>query len=123
MSTLYDIYDPPPAAVPYNPPEAPGPAWRVGDLVCLALFCLLTGAVSAWAWQVEPSMAVLTMLGGTLVVLESWFTALGFLQRSPAQSIRERWTIFVAALVPWMAGLGGAAALMYGLFFVSDWIG
>ena len=120
---MNDIYNPPPAAIPYNPPEATGPAWLISDLVCLALFCLLTGAVSAWAWQFEPSMAVLTMLGGTLVVLESWFTALGFLHRSPTKTTRERWTIFVAALLPWMAGLGGAAALMYGLFFVSDWIG
>ena len=68
-------------------------------------------------------MALLTGLGGLLVILESWFTALGYLHRRHELSVRARWTVFFAALVPWLVGLGIAAALMRGLFLVSDLLG
>ena len=55
------------------------------------------------------------------MVLESWFTALGFLHRRPTTTLTGRWTIFLAALVPWLLGLGLAALLMLGMFVVSDW--
>ena len=63
---------------------------------------------------------MLTALGGSLVVLESWFTALGFLHRFKPLGLRARWTIFIAALVPWLIGLGIAATLMLVLFWLSD---
>ena len=74
------------------------------------------------AWTAEPAMALVTALAGSLVILESWFTALGFLQyRRRSLGLRARWTVFLAALVPWLVGLGVAATLMLGLFLISDW--
>jgi hypothetical protein len=120
MTTLHDIYDPPPAPIPWAPPEAEPLHWTAGDLVVLATFGTLIVAASALAWTVEPTMAFLILLGGTLVIVESWFTALGFLHRRPLTGLGERWKIFLAALVPWFLGLGLAAALMLGLFYLSD---
>jgi hypothetical protein len=120
---MHDIYDPPPAPVAWNPPQAERLIYTTGDLVCLVLLfaCLL--AASVLAWSSEPTVAFFTTLGGTLVILESWFTALGFLHRRSALGLRARWTIFLAALVPWLVGLGIAAMLIMGLFLVSDWLG
>jgi hypothetical protein len=120
---MHDIYDPPPAPVPWNPPQAERLVFTTGDLVCLVLLCTLLTAASALFWRSEPMVALLTALGGTLVILESWFTALGFLHRNHALSLRARWTIFLAALVPWVVGLGIAAMLIMGLFLASDWLG
>ena len=120
MTTLHDIYDPPPAPIPWAPPEAEPLNWTAGDLTVLALFSALILGASALAWRIEPTMAFLILLGGTLVIVESWFTALGFLHRRPLTSLGERWKIFLAALVPWIFGLGLAAALMLGLFYLSD---
>ena len=120
MSTTHDIYDPPPAPIPWAPPEPEPLSWTAGDLTVLASFGALVLAASALAWRVEPTMAVLILLGGALVIAESWFTALGFLHRRPMTSLRERWKIFLAALMPWVFGLGLAAALMLGLFYLSD---
>jgi hypothetical protein len=66
-------------------------------------------------------MAAMTAVGGFLVILESWFTALGFLHFRRTVSLKARWTIFLAALLPWLAGLAIAASLMLGMFLVSDW--
>jgi hypothetical protein len=120
---MHDIYDPPPAPVAWNPPKAERLVFTTGDLVCLVLLCGLLGAASVAAWSAEPTMALLTALGGALVILESWFTALGYLHRRHALSLRARWTIFLAALVPWLVGLSIAATLMLSLFLVSDWVG
>lgn len=117
---MHDIYDPPPAPVPWNPPKAEPIVFTAGDLVCLltlhAVLCVAAGV----AWRSEPTMALVTAVGGSLVILESWFTALGFLHRAKPLGLRARWTIFLAALVPWLVGLGVAATLMLGLFWVSD---
>jgi hypothetical protein len=120
---MHDIYDPPPAPVPWNPPQPERLVYTVGDLVCLVTLCALLFAASLFAWRGEPTVAILTALGGMLVILESWFTALGFLHRSHSLGLRARWTIFVAALVPWVVGLGVAALLIMGLFRLSDWLG
>jgi hypothetical protein len=119
---MHDIYDPPPAPVPWNPPQAERLVFTAGDIVCLVLFCALLVAASVIFWSSEPMVALLTALGGTLVILESWFTALGFLHRNQALGLRARWTIFLAALVPWIIGLGIAAMLIMGLFLASDWL-
>jgi hypothetical protein len=116
---MHDIYDPPPAPVPYNPKAEPL-VFTWGDLVCLVLLCTLLCAAAALAWPSEPTMALMTSLGGSLVILESWFTALGFLHRFKPLGLRARWTIFLAALIPWLIGLGIAATLMLSLFWFSD---
>jgi hypothetical protein len=85
----------------------------------LATFSTLVLAASALAWRVDATMALLILVGGALVIAESWFTALGFLHRRPVD-LGGRWKIFLAALVPWVVGLGMAAALMLGLFYLSD---
>jgi hypothetical protein len=120
---MHDIYDPPPAPVPWNPPQTERLVFTAGDIVCLVLLWALLVVGSALFLSGEPTVALLTALGGTLVILESWFTALGFLQRRHALGLRARWTIFMAALVPWIVGLGIAAMLIMGLFLVSDWLG
>jgi hypothetical protein len=120
MTAMHDIYDPPPAPIPWAPPEPEPLNWTAGDLTILATFGVLILVASALAWQIEPTLTFLILLGGALVIVESWFTALGFLHRRPLTSLRERWKIFLAALVPWVLGLGLAAALMLGLFYLSD---
>ncbi len=57
------------------------------------------------------------------MILESWFTALGFLHRCPPVSLKLRWTISLAALIPWLVGLGFAVCLMLCLFWISDHLG
>src|SRR5262249_3549635 len=121
-STAHDIYDPPPAPVAWNPKPEPLVFTR-GDLVCLVTLCGALVVASILFWSSEPGMAVLTALAGSVVILESWFTALGFLHRCRPLSLRARWTIFLAALVPWLIGIGVAAAFMIALFVVSDWLG
>jgi len=116
---MHDIYNPPPAPVPFNPKSEPL-IFTTGDLVCLVTLCGLLFCVATVAWRAEPMMAILTSVGGSLVILESWFTALGFLHRCRPLSLRARWTIFLAALVPWLIGLGIAATLMLSLFWFSD---
>jgi hypothetical protein len=120
---MHDIYDPPPAPVPWNPPPSPPMRLTRGDMACLAALVVLLAFASGIASTIEPTLAILITVGGSLVILESWYTALGFLHRQPAGSLTRRWTIFLAALVPWVAGLGIAAALMAGLFLLSDMLG
>src|SRR5258708_13915613 len=83
MTTMHDIYDPPPAPIPWAPPEPEPLNWTAGDLTVLASFSVLVVAASALAWQIDSTMAFLILLGGALVIVESWFTALGFLHRRP----------------------------------------
>jgi hypothetical protein len=119
---MHDIYDPPPAPVAFNPPKPERLVFTTGDVVCLVMLCAVLFVVSIVAWRAEPMMAIMTTLGGSLVILESWFTALGFLHRHRSLGVRARWTVFLAALVPWLVGLGIAATLMLGLFLISDWL-
>ncbi|HEY2159276.1 MAG TPA: hypothetical protein VGH33_26860 [Isosphaeraceae bacterium] len=120
MSTAHDIYDPPPAPVPLAPtPERI--AWTTGDLVVLISLVVVAIALAIWAWTVEPSLAVLVLIGAAIVIVESWSTALGFLHRHRRLAGRGgRWTIFAAALVPWLLGIALATALMMGLFLLLD---
>jgi hypothetical protein len=120
MSTAHDIYDPPPAPVPLAPtPERI--AWKTGDLVVLIALVAIAISLAVWAWTVEPSLAVLVLIGAAIVIVESWSTALGFLHRHRRLAgTGGRWTIYVAALVPWLLGIALAAALMMGVFLLLD---
>lgn len=120
---MRDIYDPPPAPIPFQTPRADRLEWRAGDLAFLIAPGLFLLFAAAWAWSIEPTLVALFLIGGPLVVFESWMTALSFLQRHPGSSNRTRWMIFVAALAPWLLGLGIAATLMLGLFSVFDRFG
>lgn len=117
---MHDIYNPPPAPVPWDPPKGERLAFTWGDLLCLVLLFALLIALSIFAWPTEPTIALITALSGALVIFESWFTALGFLHRVKPLGLRARWTIFLAALIPWLIGLGIAAAFMLGLFWLAD---
>lgn len=117
---MHDIYDPPPAPVAWNPPKAERLPFTWGDLLCLVMLVVLLVGLSVFAWPTEPTVALITAVGGALVIVESWFTALGFLHRFKPLGLRARWTIFLVALVPWLVGLGIAALLMLGLFWVAD---
>jgi hypothetical protein len=121
---LRDIYDPPPAPVQdWVPPKREPLIFTTGDLLCLVGLCAVLFAASLTAWRTEPELALATTLGGSLVILESWFTALGFLHRCPPLRLKARWLIFLAALVPWLVGLGVAVTMMLSLFWVFDQIG
>ena len=120
---MHDIYDPPPAPEPWVPPKPEPLVFTLGDLAWLFVLCALLFAAAALAGTVEPTLTLLVMIGGALVILESWFTALGFLHRRPSKLYKHRWIIFLAALIPWVIGLGIAATLMVGLFLISDFAG
>ena len=123
MSLAHDIYNPPPAPTAWTPP-APEPLhWTAGDVSILAAFGGLVLAASVGAGRFEPTLGPIVVLGGALVIIESWVTALGYLHRhrEPESSgFRDRWKIFLAALLPWVVGLGLAAGLMIGLFTLFD---
>ena len=123
MSLAHDIYNPPPAPTPWVPPQPEPLHWTASDAAILAGLGVLVLAAACWAGRFEPILAPLVLAGGVLVIVESWFTALGFLHqhRQPRFStFRDRWKIFVAALLPWAVGLALAAGLMVGLFTLSD---
>lgn len=117
---MHDIYDPPPARMTLETQSAPLP-WTARDLVWLGGLIGLALLGSAWAWTIEPMLWPAVLLGGLFVALESWFSALTFIQRHPA-SRAGRWRIFVAAVAPWALGLGLAAGLLMGLFALTDWL-
>jgi hypothetical protein len=121
MSTFHDIYDPPPVPPMDSAPARRGPlVFSAGDFFCLVGLCLGLFLAAIVAWHTEPALAIVTALAGTLVILESWLTALGFLHRCRPLGLKARWTIFLAAIAPWLIGLGSAAALMLGLFWAFD---
>jgi hypothetical protein len=121
---MHDIYDPPPVPrVDLDPPRAERLVFTRNDLVCLAALCGGLLLIAVVAWRIEPGLALISAGAGALVILESWFTALGFLHRCPPVSLKLRWTIFLAALVPWIVGLGLAVSLMLCLFWISDRLG
>ncbi len=117
---MYDIYNPPPAPIPHTPPKPAPIAPRMGDLIILGFLVLGLTTISLIAWSFEPTLSVLIGLGGGLVIGESWFTGVAFLQRHPVAGRKLRWITFLAALVPWLFGLGVAASLMLALFRISD---
>ena len=124
MSTLIDIYDPPPApALDYAPSKREPLIFTNGDLVCLLSLCALLLVAAIAAWRTEPTLAVVTAVAGMLVIFESWLTALGFLHRCRPLSLKARWTIFLAALIPWLVGLASAASVIVGLFWLFDLFG
>ncbi|MGC8641305.1 MAG: hypothetical protein ACP5XB_15685 [Isosphaeraceae bacterium] len=121
---MHDLYDPPPLTpVQWEPPKGGPLIFSRGDLICLISLCAGLLLIALIAWRHEPVLAFITAGAGALVVLESWFTALGFLHRCPPVSLKLRWTIFMAALMPWLVGLSLAVALMLGLFWISDHLG
>lgn len=118
---MHDIYDPPPVPpVDWDPPRSGPLIFSKGDLVCLVSLCAGLLAIALLAWRNEPLLALVSAGAGGLIILESWFTALGFLHRCPSVSLRFRWTIFLAALVPWLIGVGLAASLILCVFWISD---
>jgi hypothetical protein len=123
MTAHHDIYDPPPAPRPLEPPPPEPIRWGGGDLLALGLLCVPVIAASAWAWAIDSTLGWGVTIVGVFVILESWFSALTFLHRHPhSDRPGRRWLIYVAALVPWALALGVAGALMRGFFYVSDWM-
>ncbi|APW63305.1 hypothetical protein [Paludisphaera borealis] len=118
---MHDIYDPPPVPeIDWKRPRPEPLIFSKNDVICLVSLCGLLLAVSVFAWRSEPLLALVAAGAGALVVLESWFTALAYLHRCPPLGLKARWTIFLAALVPWILGVSAAVAFIYGLFWVSD---
>ena len=118
---MRDIYDPPPVPeIDWERPKSEPFFFSRGDVVCLATLCGLLLVATVAVWPTEPMLAVIAAGAGTLVVLESWFTALGYLHRSPRLDLKGRWTIFLAALLPWIVGVSSAVIFMLCLFWASD---
>ncbi len=116
MSTNHDIYDPPPSTVSYlSAPYEPLQFTRL-DLICLAFLFVIVVGLAIPAFFFDLILGLLVLIGGSLVTLESWYTALGFLSRFPSKGPWGRLGIMAAALIPWIVGLGLSAALMIGLF-------
>ncbi len=121
---MRDIYNPPPAPEQdWTPPKRERLVFTMGDLLCLVGLCGVLFFVSMTVWRAEPELALATAAAGSLVILESWLTALGFLHRSGPLRLKARWLVFLAALVPWLVGLGVAVTLMLSLFWVFDLTG
>lgn len=120
---MRDIYNPPPAPIAYDPP-GPEPLGITGtDFLWLAALLGILAAVSVTAWKFEPMLGAWVSVGGLFVILESWFSGLSFLRRHPKDRPTSRWLIFLAAMIPWFLGLGFAATLMQGLFWIADHAG
>jgi hypothetical protein len=122
IGTAHDIYNPPPAPEPLAPPAPEPLRWARGDLGVLAGLVAAVVSLSLWAWTIEPMLGALALIGGAVVIVESWSTALSFLHRRPWEGVKGRWKIFLAALVPWLLVLSLAAGLMIGLFRLADWL-
>lgn len=121
---MRDIYDPPPAPEhDLATPTAEPLKFTSSDLVCLVALCAVLFIVSAAGWRDEPALALATAAAGTLIIVESWLTALAFLHRSPPLGLKARLLIFVEALVPWCLGLATAVAVIMGLFWIVDRVG
>ncbi len=121
---MHDIYDPPPLPpVDWDPPKAGPLIFTQGDLVCLVSLCAGLLVVALFFWRSEPILGLISAGAGTLVILESWLTAVSYLHRCRPVSLKARWTIFSAALLPWLVGLGLAVGLMLCLFWISDHMG
>jgi hypothetical protein len=120
---MRDIYDPPPAPVSVGPPKPEPVQVRPGDVVYLLVACVPLSLGVLWAWRVDTILGIGVTISGLFVILESWFSALTFLHRHHDDPERSRWMIFLVALAPWVVGLGATAALLLGLFLLSDWAG
>jgi hypothetical protein len=94
----------------------------VGDLVALVVLCAPVYVLAGWAWAIDSMLGWWVTLAGIVVTVESWFSALAFLHRHPGARRLHRWLVFLAALMPWVLSLGSGAALMIGLFRLSDWL-
>lgn len=117
---IHDIYNPPPAPVPYETPPVEPLRFTTVDLAWLVGSAALLAAGAVRAWFVDATFGLLVTVGGVFVIVESWLSGLAFLKRHPSDRIVSRWLVFAAAVVPWLIGLGLAAALMLGLFYLSD---
>ena len=111
---MHDIYDPPPAPEQdWDPPKPEPLIFTTGDLVLPGrAVCRAVRGVGRWPGAPSRRWRWPRPAAGSLVILESWFTALGFLHRCPPLRLKARWMIFLAALVPWLVGLGVAVTLM-----------
>jgi hypothetical protein len=118
---MHDVYDPPPVPeIEWEEPRREPLDVSRGDVACLAALCLALFAVSAFFGRSEPVVAVIAAGAGSLIVLESWLTALARFRRTPTHGLRARGTVFLAALVPWVVGVGVAIAFLLGVFWLSD---
>jgi hypothetical protein len=116
----HDIYNPPPAPVAWEEPPPEPLAISSADIAWLLGLCALLVPPSVWAWIEDPLLGAVVTTGGLFVILESWFSGLAFLRRHPDKRPVGRGLIFLAALVPWLIGVGFTASLMWLLFWLSD---
>lgn len=119
---MRDIYDATPVPVSVNLPEKQPLHLTRFDKIILAIALSVVLCLSLSAWLLDGTVSFFIAIGGGLVVLESWHTALMFLQRHEYEDRQTRLLIHLAALVPWLLVLGSAALAMLGLFWLSDYL-
>lgn len=118
---MHDVYDPPPAPeIDWEGPRRERLDVSRGDVACLVGLCFALFAASALFWRSEPVVAIIAAGAGSLIVLESWLAALTAIHRRPPMSLQARWTVFLAALVPWVVGVSAAVAFLLALFWATD---
>ena len=117
-----DIYDATPLQVSVNMPETVPLRPTRQDKLFLALVLAIVLFLSLSAFFLDTSVSLLLAMGGCLVVLESWHTALLFLERHEPDANQARLLIHVGALMPWLMILGLSALFMLGLFWLSDYL-
>ena len=81
---------------------------------------MLFGWSSLTAWRTEPALALTTAAAGSLVILESWFTALGFLHRAAPLRLKARWIDLSGRAGALALRPGRGRELMLSLFWVFD---
>jgi len=117
-----DIYDATPLQVSVNMPETVPLRPTRQDKLFLALVLAIVLFLSLSAFFVDTSVSLFIAFGGCLVVLESWHTALLFLERNEPDANQPRLLIHIGALMPWLLILGSSALVMLGLFWLSDYL-
>ena len=120
---MHDIYDPPPALEQeWTPPRRGAADLHDGRpvLPCRAVRLLFSAAVLAW--HSEPELAIATAAAGCAGDPGKLAHRGGLPASLPAIGTQTRWTIFLAALIPWLVGLGITVTVMLSLFWVSDLI-
>ena len=119
-----DIYDPRPMPISGGPPEAEPVTWQVRDLGALIVLGLPVYGAVGWAWSQDHTLGLWVSIAGVFMILESWFSALTYLQRHRDSTFTRggRWLVFLSAFLPWILSLCLGVLLMLGLFSFSDWL-
>lgn len=122
-SSLHDIYNPPPAPMPFEVASQNEPlVITSSDVAWLLVLCVLVVPPSVMAWILDPLLGAALTVVSVFIVLESWFSGLTFLRRHPAARPLWRGMVFLAATVPWLIGAAFMVSLILAFFWLTDYM-